>query len=86
MSPTQYKSEMYEAMIELMNQDKINFTASYDGKGYITMFDIDKEKYDKTKADLIAKYKNKNYLKKKLKKMCKKILIIYRTSKAVLKN
>ena len=46
MSPTQYKSEMYEAMIELMNQDKINFTADYDGKDYLTIFDIDKEKYE----------------------------------------
>lgn len=57
MSPTQYKSEMYEAMIELMNQDKINFTADYDGKDYLTIFDIDKEKYEKAKKELEAKYK-----------------------------
>ncbi|WP_270425507.1 hypothetical protein [Blautia intestinalis] len=57
MSPTQYKSEMYEAMIELMNQDKINFTADYDGKDYLTIFDIDKEKYEKAKRELEAKYK-----------------------------
>ena len=30
MEPTKYKSEMYEAMIEMMNQDKIEFTATYD--------------------------------------------------------
>ena len=57
MSPTQYKSEMYEAMIELMNQDKINFTADYDGKDYLTIFDIDKDKYEKTKRELEEKYK-----------------------------
>ena len=57
MEPTKYKSEMYEAMIELMNQDKIEFTATYDNKGYLTIFDVDKDKYDKTKKDLIAKYK-----------------------------
>lgn len=57
MSPTQYKSEMYEAMIELMNQDKINFTADYDGKDYLTIFDIDKEKYEKAKRELEVKYK-----------------------------
>lgn len=57
MEPTKYKSEMYEAMIELMNQDKIEFTATYDHKGYLTIFDVDKDKYDKTKKDLIAKYK-----------------------------
>lgn len=57
MEPTKYKSEMYEAMIEMMNQDKIEFTATYDNKGYLTIFDIDKDKYEKTKKDLIAKFK-----------------------------
>ena len=57
MEPTKYKSEMYEAMIEMMNQDKIEFTATYYNKGYLTIFDIDKDKYEKTKKDLIAKYK-----------------------------
>ena len=60
MSPTQYKSIMYEAMIELINQDKINFTATYDGKGYLTIFDIDKEKFEKTKEYLTEKYKKQN--------------------------
>lgn len=57
MEPTKYKSEMYEAMIEMMNQDKIEFTATYDNKGYLTIFDIDKDKYEKAKNDLTAKYK-----------------------------
>ena len=69
MEPTKYKSEMYEAMIEMMNQDKIEFTATYDNKGYLTIFDIDKDKYEKTKKDLIAKYKKQM---KKLITMFKK--------------
>ena len=60
MSPTQYKSEMYEAMIELVNQDKVNFTASYDNKGYLTVFDIDQEKLNKAKIELTDKLKKKN--------------------------
>lgn len=44
MSPTAFKSEMYEAMIELINQDKVSFTAPYDNKDYLTVFDIDEEK------------------------------------------
>ena len=60
MSPTQYKSEMYEAMIELVNQDKINFTASYDNKGYLTVFDVDQEKLNKAKIELTEKLKKKN--------------------------
>lgn len=41
MNPSNYKSIMYEAMIEMINQDKIGFTSSYDHKGYLTVFDID---------------------------------------------
>ena len=60
MSPTQYKSEMYEAMIELVNQDKVNFTASYDNKGFLTVFDVDQEKLNKAKVELTEKLKKKN--------------------------
>lgn len=42
-SPTAYKSEMYESMIELMTQDKISFTAPYDNKDHITVFDVDEK-------------------------------------------
>lgn len=49
MSPAAFKSEMYEAMIELMNQDKISFTAPYDNKGYLTVFDVDEKKLEKEK-------------------------------------
>jgi hypothetical protein len=41
MSPSAYKSIMYEALIEMLNQNKIGFTASYDHKGYLTVFDVD---------------------------------------------
>lgn len=57
MSPTKYKSEMYEAMIELMNQDKISFTAPYDNKDYLTVFDIDQEKLNSAKESIIKKLK-----------------------------
>lgn len=57
MSPSAYKSEMYEAMIELMNQDKISFTAPYDNKGYLTVFDIDEKKLEKAKKEITEKLK-----------------------------
>lgn len=44
MSPAAFKSEMYEALIELTHQNKISFTAQYDNKGYLTIFDIDEDK------------------------------------------
>ena len=57
MSPTAYKSEMYEAMIELMNQDKISFTAPYDNKGSITVFDVDEDKLKKEREKIITRLK-----------------------------
>lgn len=56
-SPSGYKSEMYEAMIELMNQDKISFTYPYDNKGYLTIFDIDENKLNKAKKEITEKLK-----------------------------
>ena len=47
MSPSAYKSIMYEALIEMLNQNKISFTANYDHKGYLTVFDIDQKIVDK---------------------------------------
>lgn len=57
MSPTQYKSVMYEAMIELVNQNKVTFTSSYDNKGYLTVFDIDESKLEKAKKEISSKLK-----------------------------
>lgn len=57
MSPSGFKSEMYEAMIELTNQDKISFTAPYDNKGYLTVFDINEEKLNKAKQEIIKELK-----------------------------
>jgi hypothetical protein len=68
MSPSTYKSEMYEAMIELMNQDKIKFTASYDNKGYLTVFDVDEEKINKAKAELLGRLKKRKLSDEELEK------------------
>lgn len=64
MSPTAFKSEMYEAMIELVNQDKISFTAPYDNKGYLTIFDVDEDKLEKEK-EKISKELRKQKLNEK---------------------
>lgn len=56
-SPTAYKSEMYEALIELMNQDKISFTAPYDGKGNLTVFDVDENKLNSEKEKITNRLK-----------------------------
>ena len=67
--PTMYKSIIYEAAIEMMRLDLIDFTAEYDNKGYLTMLDIDEEEMAKAKKDLIAKYKDKSMSKGELDRL-----------------
>lgn len=57
MTPSTYKSVMYEALIEMLNQDKISFTASYDHKGYLTVFDVDEKVLKEEKAKIESKLK-----------------------------
>ena len=59
MAPSAYKSIMYEALIEMLNQDKISFTSSYDQKGYLTVFDIDEKLLQEERQKIEAKYKKK---------------------------
>jgi hypothetical protein len=57
MAPSKWKSQMFESMIEMVNQDKMKFTASYDHKGYITTFDVDEELLKKEKRRISEKLK-----------------------------
>ena len=68
MSPSAYKSEMYEAMIKLMNQDKISFTASYDNKDYLTVFDVDEDLLKKERDRISKELKNENLNEKEFEK------------------
>lgn len=68
MSPSAYKSEMYEAMIELMNQDKISFTASYDNKDYLTVFDVDEDLLKKERDRISKELKGENLNEKEFEK------------------
>lgn len=76
MEPSKYKSMMYEALIEMMNSNLISFTADYDNKGYLTLFeddDIETSKAKKKIEDRLKKQKlsDEEYavqLKEELKK------------------
>ena len=59
MEPAKFKSMMYEALIEMLNQDKIGFTSTYDNKEYLTVFDIDQKKLDKEREKIIEELKKK---------------------------
>lgn len=57
LQPTQYKSIIYEALIEMMNQDCISFTADYDNKGYLTLFEVDEKLYNSEKKRITNELK-----------------------------
>ena len=61
MSPTQYKSIMCEALIEMMNMDLISFTTDYDNKGYLTLFETDEKELNKAKREIENKLKSQHY-------------------------
>jgi hypothetical protein len=58
-SPTQYKSIIYEALIEMLDIDVISFTADYDNKGYLTVFEADEKKLEKEKQRISEELKAK---------------------------
>lgn len=60
-SPTQYKSIIYEALIEMLDIDAISFTTDYDNKGYLTVFEADEKKLEKEKKKITDKLKSEGY-------------------------
>lgn len=64
--PAKYKSIIYEAMIEMLNMDAISFTANYDNKGYLTVFEADEKKLEKEKKIITEKLKKEGYSEEEL--------------------
>ena len=62
MSPSKWKSIMYEALIEMLHQDNLKFTASYDSKGYLVTFDVDEELLKKEKKRITDQLKTEQHL------------------------
>ena len=60
-SPTQYKSIIYEALIEMLDIDAISFTTDYDNKGYLTVFEADEKKLEKEKKRIGDELKVKGF-------------------------
>ena len=50
--PGKYKSIMYESAIEMTNNNLISFTADYDNKGYLTIFQTDDAETAKVKKSI----------------------------------
>ena len=58
-SPSQYKSIIYEALIEMLDIDAISFTTDYDNKCYLTVFEADEKKLEKEKKRISEELKAK---------------------------
>lgn len=52
--PAKYKSDMFEALIKMVEADLISFPERYDNKGYINLMHIDNEKLQKEEAKIRA--------------------------------
>lgn len=56
--PTKYKAEMFEALIKMVEADKIHFTEKYDNKGYLNILEVNeqlmRESEEKIRAELDA--------------------------------
>ena len=74
MNPSTYKSIMYEALIEMLNQNKISFTASYDHKGYLTVFDIDQKVIEKETKRITEELKKNKVVGEEFEKQLKERL------------
>ena len=73
-SPTQYKSIIYESLIEMLDIDVISFTADYDNKGYLTVFEADEKKLEKEKKRLEEKLKGEGFAGNELSEKIKEEL------------
>lgn len=57
LEPTRYKSEMFEAMIKMIEAGLITFPERYDNKGYLTLLEVDEKTLKATRKRLEDKYK-----------------------------
>lgn len=46
--PSKYKSEMFEALIKMVEADKITFPEKYDNKGYLNILEVDQDLMNKS--------------------------------------
>lgn len=58
--PSKYKSEMYEALIKMIEANLISFTDKYDNKGYLNILEIDQKKHSKAEKAIRLKLNKEN--------------------------
>ena len=78
--PSKFKSIMYECAIEVTNSDLVDFTAEYDNKGYLTIFQTDDAETVKAKKAMEDRLKKEilsdeefNFRLKEVLKNCRMV-------------
>lgn len=60
MEPSKYKSEAYEALIKMVEENRITFTERYDNKGYINILEVDSSLMDRSELSIREKLDKMN--------------------------
>ena len=58
--PSKYKSEMFEALIKMIEANKIHFTEKYDNKGYLNILEVDNDLMKKSEEKIRAELDGMN--------------------------
>lgn len=72
--PSEYKSLMFESLIELANGNHIKFTADYDNKGYLSVINTEDAKYMRERQKLIASLENSGLSDEEIENQVKQLL------------
>ena len=60
LEPSKYKSEMFEALIKMVEANLITFTDAYDNKGYLNMFEVDQNVLARNKNAIMERLDKEN--------------------------
>lgn len=52
LEPAKYKSDMFEALIKMVEADLITFPETYDNRGYLNIFEVDQKRLLKNKSTI----------------------------------
>lgn len=58
--PSKYKSEMFEALIKMVEANLITFTDTYDNRGYLSINEVDQNALIKNRTSIMAKLDQEN--------------------------
>ena len=62
--PSKYKSEMFEALIKMVEANLITFTDNYDNRGYLSINEVDQTALKKSKIEIMSRLDKENLSQK----------------------